>query len=80
MLLIFLKVLVVRMRPILVYEDIWQLGLAASVRNSAIFEHISSCNACNHSTIENFIILSHGSNDFDNNVTEALFIKKQKPL
>ena len=48
--------------------------------NSAIFEHISSCNACNHSTIENFHILSHGSNDFDNKVKEALYIKKQKLL
>ena len=30
--------------------------------------------------IENFHILSHGNNDFDNKVKEALFIKKQKPL
>ena len=28
----------------------------------------------------NFNILSHGSNDFDNKVKEALCIKKQKPL
>ena len=48
--------------------------------SSAIFEHISSCNTCNHSTIENFHILSHYSNDFDNKVKEALYIKKQKPL
>ena len=48
--------------------------------NSAIFQHISSCDACNHSTIENFHILSHGNNDFDNKVNEALYIKKQKPL
>ena len=48
--------------------------------NSAILEHISSCKACNHFTIENFHILSHGSNDFDNKVKEALYIKKQKPL
>ena len=41
---------------------------------------MSSCNACNHFTIENFHILSHGSNDFDNKVIEALYIKKQKPL
>ena len=27
-----------------------------------------------------FIFLSHGSNDFDDNVKEALYIKKQKPL
>ena len=59
--------------------------LATSVREhfsgySAIFEHISSCNACNHSTIENFHISSHGNNDFDNKVREALYIKKQKPL
>ena len=47
---------------------------------SAIFEHISSCNECNHSTIENFYILSHGSNDFDNKVKEALYTKKQKLL
>ena len=43
--------------------------------NSAIF-----CNACNHCTIENFHLLSHGSNDFDDKVIEALYIKKQKPL
>ena len=48
--------------------------------NSAIFEHISSCDACNQSTIENFNILSHGSKDFDNKLKEALHIKKQKPL
>ena len=47
---------------------------------SAISEHISSCSTCNHSTIENFNILSHGSNDFDNKVKEALYIKKHKPL
>ena len=48
--------------------------------NLAIFQHVSSCNACNHLTIENFHILSHGINDFDNKVKEALYIKKQKPL
>ena len=48
--------------------------------NSAIFEHISSYNTCNHSTSENFLILSHGNNDFDNKVKETLYIKKQKPL
>ena len=48
--------------------------------NSAIFEHMSSCSTCNHSTIENFHILSHGNNDFDIKVKEALYIKKQKPL
>ena len=48
--------------------------------NSAIFEHISSCNASNHSTIENFRILSHDTNDFNNEVKEALYIKKQEPL
>ena len=48
--------------------------------NSVISEHISSCNTCNHSTIENFHILSHGYNDFDNEVKEALYIKKQKHL
>ena len=47
---------------------------------SAIFEHISSCCTFNHSTIENFHILSCGSNDFDNKVKEALYIKKQNPL
>ena len=41
------------------------------------FEHVYSCKACNHSTIENFHILSHGSNDFDNKVKEALYIKKK---
>ena len=48
--------------------------------NSVIFYHVSSCCACNHSTIANFNILSHGSNDFDNKVKESLYIKKQKPL
>ena len=41
---------------------------------------MSSCSICNHSTIENFHILSHGNNDFDIKVKEALYIKKQKPL
>ena len=36
--------------------------------------------SCSHSTIENFHILSHGNNDFDYKVKEALYIKKQKPL
>ena len=48
--------------------------------NSAIFEHISSSNACNHSTIEKCHIWSHGNNDFNNKVKETLNIKKQKPL
>ena len=48
--------------------------------NSTIFLHISSCNACNYSTIDNFHIYSHGSNYCDNKVKEALYIKKQKPL
>ena len=46
--------------------------------NSAISEHISSSNACNHCTIENFHISSHGSNDLDNKVKETLYIRKQK--
>ena len=50
------------------------------LENSSIFEHISSCNACYHSTIENFNILSHGSNDYDNKIIEAVSIKKQKPI
>ena len=61
--------------------------LATSVRenlsgNSAIFLHamLQSCNACNYSAIKICDILSHGSNDFDNKVKEALYIKKQKPL
>ena len=69
---IFLKVLVMKTKPILVK----QRHLATMVRehlsgNSAILQHISSCNACNHSTIENFHILSHGSIDFDSKVKEA---------
>ena len=36
--------------------------------NSAIFLHISSCNACSHSTIKNINILSHGSKYFDNKI------------
>ena len=47
---------------------------------STFSEHISSCSTCNHSTIDNFHILSHGNNDFDNKVKEALYIKKHKPL
>ena len=47
--------------------------------NLAIYEHISSCNACNHSAIDNFHILSHVSNDIDNEAKEDLYIKKQKP-
>ena len=48
--LIFLKVIVVRTKPILVNKK----HLATRVRehlsgNSAIYEHVSSCNACNHS-------------------------------
>ena len=59
--------------------------LATSVREHfsgylAIFQHMSSCSTCNHSTIENFHILSHGNYDFDNNVKGALYIKKQKPI
>ena len=42
--------------------------------------HVLIIITCNHSTIENFHNLSHGGNDFDNKVKEALFIKKQKPL
>ena len=41
---------------------------------------MSSCNACNHSAIENSHILSHGSNDFDNKFEEALYMKNQTPL
>ena len=48
--------------------------------NTVIVVHISSCNACNHSTIEIFHISSNGSNDFDDKVKEALCIKKQKSL
>ena len=48
--------------------------------NSAIVEHISSCNTCNHATIDNFNILSHSNNDFDDGVKEALYIKRQKPF
>ena len=44
--------------------------------NSAIVQHISSCNSCDHSTIMNFHILFNGSNDFDNKVKVALYIKK----
>ena len=48
--------------------------------NSSILEYISVCNACNHSSIEIFHILSRSNNDFDNKVKVALYIKKQKPL
>ena len=71
-----------RTKPMLVKQKRY---LATRVREefsgySAIFEHISTCSTCNHSTIENFLILSHGNNDFDNKVKEALYINKQKPL
>ena len=46
--------------------------------NSAIFGHMPSCITCN-STVVNFHIMSHGNNDFDNKVKDALYIKKQKP-
>ena len=39
-----------------------------------------SCNTCNHPIFENFRILSNGNYDFDINVIEALYIKKQGPL
>ena len=79
---IFLKVLVIITKPTLVKQKgIWQLGLGSIFQEIHPFmEHISSCNACNHSTIENFHILPHGNNDLDNKVKEALYIKKQKPL
>ena len=72
----------IRTKPILVKT---KRHLATMAREhfsgySAIFEHISSCNTYNHSTIENFHILLHGINDFDDKVKEALYIKKQKPL
>ena len=67
------------------YIDKSKRHLATRVREhfseySAIVEHISSCSTCNHSTIENFHILSNGINDFDNEVKEDLYIKKHKPL
>ena len=79
---IFLKVLAIRTKSILAKQkDIWQLGLGSNFRDiQPFFLHISSCSTCNHSTIENFHILSHGNNDFDNKVKEALYIKKQKLL
>ena len=71
----------IRTKPILVKQkEIWQLGLGSIFSgNSAIFLHISY-NTCNHSTIDNFHILSHGNNDFDNKVKEVNYIKKQRPL
>ena len=79
MLFIFFKVLVIRTKPI-EQKDILQLELGNIFQEiQQFFEHISSWNTCNHSTIENFHILSYGSNDIDNKVKEALYIKKQKP-
>ena len=77
---IYLKVLVIRTKDILIkQEDIWQLGLG-----SIFLEILPFLNmylpACNHSTIENPHILSHGSNDFDNKVKEAVYIKQGRPL
>ena len=82
MLFIFLMVLVIRTKPILVKQrDIWKPGLGSIFYEiQPFFEHISSCNTCNHSTIVNFHILSHGSNDFDYEVKEALCIRTQIPL
>ena len=76
-------------RKLLKYQNYYigktKIHLTTRVRkhlsgNSAIFLHVSLCNACNHSTIENFQILPHGDNDFDNKVKEALYIKRQKSL
>ena len=39
-----------------------------------------SSKACNDSTIENLHFLSHGNNDFNNEVKEAFYINKQKPV
>ena len=47
--------------------------------NLAICEHISSCNACNHFTIENCHILSHGNNDLNNNNNNNKIIKQKRP-
>ena len=79
---IFLKVLVIRTKLILVKQkDIWQLELGSIFKEiQPFFLYVSSCNTCDHSTIENFHILSHGSNDIDNKVKEALYINEQKSL
>ena len=78
---IFLKVHVIRTKPILVKQkDSWQLGLGSNHQEIQPFFTYILLHTCSHSTIENFDILSHGINDFDNRVKEALYIKKQKPL
>ena len=72
----------IRTKPILVKQkDIWQLGLGSIFQDIQPFFNIYLPAA--HVIIlpfGNFHILSHGNNDFDNKVKEALCIKKQKPL
>ena len=47
--------------------------------NSAIFDHIKTCQNCQNSDIENFQILSTGNSDKDIRIKEALLIKRHKP-
>ena len=47
--------------------------------NSAIFDHIKTCQKCQNRNIENFQILSTGNSDKDIRIKEALLIKRHKP-
>ena len=47
--------------------------------NSAIFDHIKTCQNCQNSNIENFQILSTGNSDKDIRIKQALLIKRHKP-
>ena len=57
-------------------RDIWQLVLGSIFQEIQPFFTYILLQHCNHTTIENFHILSHGSNDLDNKVKEAMYIKK----
>ena len=47
--------------------------------NSAIFDHIKTCQNCQNSNTENFQILCTGNSDKDIRIKEALLIKRHKP-
>jgi hypothetical protein len=47
--------------------------------NSAIFDHVGSCQHCKNCNIGNFSILSSGRSDYEIKIKEALYIKYEKP-
>ena len=71
----------IRAIPILIRQnDTWQLGLGIIFKEILPFLTYIFLNACHHSTIENFHILSHGNNYVFNKVKDLLCIKKQIPF